>query len=513
MSFARVFSAQPGLIEAYKVSIEVDTSKGGSNNFHIVGLPDKAVEEAQDRVSSAIKHSNLVSPKQDNFKTIVSLAPADLKKNGAIFDLGIAIGFLCATRQLELDLENKIFIGELGLNGEIRKINGSLSVAILAKKLGFKEIFLPKDNANEASAVEEIKIYGVINIKEIIEHFSTAENKKIIEEHIYVPNKNLDRKNFYYSDIKGQIIAKRALLIAATGGHHIGFYGPPGTGKSMLAKALPELLPKLEKGDSLEITSIHSSAGFGIENIIENPPFRSPHHTSSYISLIGGGAKIKPGEITLSHKGVLFLDEFTEFEQRAIESLREPLEERKILISRAQEKFLAPADFQLVIALNPCPCGYYQSNIKQCICSPQIIQKYKKKISGPIIDRIDIWTYVAPPSQEEIFDKKESSLSEVLNLKLEIEKNRKEIAKEIRKINPKYSKIADIQNRDINKICKMTDQAEEILKNSSQKLFLSPRVIHKIIKISKTISYIENKDIINQKHILEALQFRKTPYV
>jgi len=381
MSFAKVYSAQVNLLRGAIVTIEVDLSKG-LHAFSVVGLPDKAVDESKDRVSGAIKNSGFKSPKAKNQKIIVSLSPADLKKEGPFFDLAIAIAYLLACGDIKFNSEKKIFLGELGLDGTLRKIRGALPLAQEAKKMGFEEIYLPKENAVEAALVEGIKIFGAGSLKEVVEHLD--ETKKVVkvdgkteQAKKEIPLQPTTKINYKkentrtdFRDIRGQEGAKRGLEIAAAGGHNIAMYGPPGTGKTMLARAFSELLPDLNLEEVLEITGIHSVAGNTVGELVCSPPFRAPHHTSSYVSIIGGGTYPKPGEVTLAHRGVLFMDEFPEFEKRVIESLRQPLEDNIVSISRAKGTAIFPSNFILVAAMNPCPCGNTGNKKKACVCKP-----------------------------------------------------------------------------------------------------------------------------------------------
>ena len=363
MSVSKIYSAQATLLKAQIIDIEVDLSKG-FHSFSVVGLGDKSVEESKDRVSAAIKNSGWKSPKNKNQKVVVSLAPADIKKEGPIFDLPIAVGYLLAAEEIKADTEKRIFIGELSLDGDLRPIKGALPIAQKAKKDGFKEIFLPIQNAEEASNISGITVYGAETLMEIIRHINTkkqkehAEENKPVIEHIEITAYKSKKKKKVarevevdFADIKGQESAKRGLEIAAAGGHNIAMYGPPGTGKTMLAKAFTHLLPPLSFDDMLEVTGIYSIGGILSEGLIENPPFRSPHHTASYVSIVGGGANLKPGEITLAHKGVLFMDEFPEFDKKVLESLRQPLEDREVTVSRAKGSVKYPAHFILIYML------------------------------------------------------------------------------------------------------------------------------------------------------------------
>jgi len=521
MSFAKTYSAQTIGLGARIIDVEVDLSKG-LHSFTIVGLPDKGVEESRDRVSASIKNSGFTSPKSLNQKVIVSLAPADIKKEGPIFDVSISLSYLLASGDIKFDSNKKLFLGELSLDGNLRRINGVLPIVAEAKIKGFEEIFLPKDNAVEAALISGIKIYAVDNLKEIIEHLndptksneagsSSNRTRKVSKK--LVPQKQteiiLDKDEYIidFSEVKGQETAKRGLEIAAAGGHNIAMYGPPGTGKTMLAKAFANILPPLSFDEILEITSIHSIAGTMKKEIITKAPVRSPHHTSSYVSIVGGGTIPKPGEVTLAHRGVLFLDEFPEFERKVIESLREPLEEGEISISRARGSHTFPANFILIAAMNPCPCGNFGSKIKECICKPTDLLRYQRKISGPIIDRIDMWVEVSQIDYEKLgakdSDKKETPeiKNRVINAR-KIQKERFDTAQ--RKINTN----SEMETKDINKITNLSDKAKEILIASAKKLNISARAYHRIIKLSRTIADLDESKEINPSHILEALQYR-----
>lgn len=507
MSFAKVYSAQTTLLKAHIVNIEVDLSRG-LHSFSIVGLPDKAVEESKDRMSAAIKNSGFTSPKSKNQKVIISLAPADIKKEGPIFDLGMALSYLLASGDIKFNPEEKIFLGELSLDGDVRKIHGVLPLILEAKQKGFKEIFLPKENAEEAALVSGINIYGANSLKEVINHTNT---KKDIKKELPLQKRTVIKYSepsyaIDFGDIRGQEGAKRGLQIAAAGGHNIAMYGPPGTGKTMLAKALCHILPPLSFDETLEVTSIHSVAGILDDALITNPPFRSPHHTSSYVSLVGGGTFPKPGEVTLAHRGVLFLDEFPEFERRVIEALRQPLEDNVVNISRARGSARFPANVMLVAAMNPCPCGNYGSN-KECICSPSTLSRYQRKLSGPIIDRIDMWIEVSNIAHEMLSQKKINT-GETKNIKdkvlkaREIQKNRFSEEKQNIKTN------SEMSVKELEKYIELSNSVKEILNTAAKKLDLSPRSYHRVIKLARTIADLEESKGIEESHILEALQYR-----
>ena len=521
MSFARVYSAQVNLLSGQIVTIEVDLSRG-LHTFNVVGLPDNAVNESKDRVSSAIKNSGFKSPKAKNQKIIVSLSPADLKKEGPFFDLAIAISYLLASDDLKFDSEKKIFLGELGLDGTLRRIRGALPLVMEAKRAGYEEIYLPKENAIEAALVEGIKIFGANSLEEVVEHVSEkkgekparnashsdagGENKKIkIQPKTKVEYKK-ERKNSNFSDIKGQEGAKRGLEIAAAGGHNIAMYGPPGTGKTMLARAFSQLLPDLSLEEVLEITGIHSVAGATRGELISAPPFRSPHHTSSYVSIIGGGTYPKPGEVTLAHKGVLFLDEFPEFEKRVIESLRQPLEDNVVSISRAKGSAVFPSNFILVAAMNPCPCGNAGSKQKACICKPSDLDRYKRKLSGPIIDRIDLWVSVGNVDYKKLGEEGNGEKSE--NIKYRVTNARKIQEKRFEKFGRNIKTNSEMNVKDLSSMVKLSGEVRNLLDDSAERLALSARAYHRVIKIARTIADLENSEEVNSNHILEAIQYR-----
>jgi magnesium chelatase family protein len=416
MSVATTYSAHIVGLDAQEVTVEVDVSRG-LYSFSIVGLPDKAIDESKDRILAALKNIGANNPKTENQKVIVSLAPANIKKEGSHFDVPIALAYLAASKQLILPKDIGWFIGELSLTGEILPMQGVLVIAEYAKSHGVTSLYVPHANKAEAALVEGIAIYGCKNLRDIILHLggtvSTTQElvtleKEPVTELFYVrPHDHLD-----YKDIKGQAHAKRALEIAAAGGHNIALYGPPGTGKTMLARAFTGILPPLTKQEALTVTRIFSLSKH--TSLITHPQLRSPHHTSSHVSLVGGGTNPKPGEVTLAHLGVLFLDEFPEFDKKVIESLREPLEEGLITVSRAKGSFTFPASCTLVASMNPCPCGFMGSKQKRCICKPSDIDRYARKLSGPIMDRIDMWVPVLHIDYDTLTKEEDSESSEVI---------------------------------------------------------------------------------------------------
>ncbi len=528
MAVSKIYSAQTTLLNAQIIDIEVDLSRG-LHSFSIVGLANKSVDESKDRVSAAIKNSGWKSPKNKNQKVVVSLAPADVKKEGPLFDLPIALGYLLASEDIKTDeklLAKRIFVGELSLDGKLRPIKGALPITQKARKEGFAEIFLPKDNAEEASAISGIKIYGAESLWDVICHINTKkqqqepeENKPVIPHVEISPYKSKKKKKSAqeietdFADIKGQESAKRGLLIAAAGGHNIAMYGPPGTGKTMLARAFTHLLPALSFDDMLEVTGIYSVGGMLSEGegLIEHPPFRSPHHTASYVSIVGGGANLKPGEVTLAHKGVLFMDEFPEFDKKVLESLRQPLEDRHVTVSRAKGSVKYPANFILIATMNPCPCGNYGVKGKECICSAINIEKYKRKLSGPIVDRIDMWVEVSKVDHEKLTDARDLHEGTTQMLP-KVASARKSAEDRYKKAKLKIKTNGELTSKDLVKHLPLSDSVKEVLNKSAKQLDLSARSYHRVIKLARTIADLEQSEEISENHILEALQYRPKRY-
>jgi len=528
MSFSRIYSAQTHLLKGKIVTIEVDITKNTLHSFTLVGLPDKAVDESKDRMSSALKNSGFNSPKNQNQKIVISLSPADLKKEGPYFDLAIALSYLLSAEEINFNPEKRIFLGELSLNGELRPIKGALPLTQEAKRLGYKEIFLPVENAEEAALVEGIIIYGAKNLKEVIDHIYISKKPARPHEGVGGDKKgNLLEKerpkisqfpkteiihkeksnNIDFSDIKGQEGAKRGLEIAASGGHNIAMSGPPGTGKTMLARVFSHILPDLETDDCLEITGIHSIVGLLEDTIITEPPFRAPHHTASYVSMIGGGTNPKPGEVTLAHKGVLFLDEFPEFEKRVLESLRQPLEDNIVSISRAKGSAIFPSNFILVAAMNPCPCGNKGNKQKECICKPSDLDRYKRKLSGPIMDRIDIWVTVGNVDYEKLSSATQEG-EKTFTIKERVKRARDIQTKRFKSSPRKINTNSEMNVKELNIYAPLDNETKKILNQSAERLQLSARAYHRTIKLARTIADLEGNENISQSHILEALQYR-----
>ena len=489
-------------LEGVAVTVEADVSKG-LPSYEIVGLPDAAVKESKERVRSAVKNSALEFPAH---KITINLAPAYVKKEGSAFDLPVAISLLIAYGVLQADTQDTIFLGELALSGELRPVTGVLPSIISARDKGFTKFVVPYENRKEAGYVRGVQVYAARNLKEVVDHLSGLAPISPVQPILYNEDSQGQTRTYDLAFVKGQEVAKRALEVAVAGGHNILFVGPPGSGKTMLARALPSVMPDMSFEEALEITKIHSVAGtLGEEGIVTHRPFRSPHHTATTVSLCGGGTKaVHPGEISLAHGGVLFLDELPEYKRSSLEALRQPLEDGVITISRSSGTVTYPASFMLCASMNPCPCGHYGSKKKRCHCLPNDIRRYRAKISGPLLDRIDIQVEVDSVEYDALISEEMSEPSAVVKARAD---GARKIQRE-RFVNSTVQTNAEMGEKETRAYCKLDEEGEKVLREAFEQLHLSARARSRILKVARTIADLAYSESILPEHLYEAISYR-----
>lgn len=506
----KTFASAVEGVDARMITVEVNAGghvAEGKPWYNVVGLPDSAIREGSYRVEAAVQNSGFSNKRM---KIVINLAPADVRKEGAAYDLPIALGYLNATRQISvLDLADYMVMGELSLSGELRPIKGALPIAIKARAKGYKGFILPKENAREAAIVGDLRVYGVESLREAIDHVT---GEKVLEPTVVDTRKEFfnDRSSFDvdFCDVRGQENIKRAMKIAAAGGHNVVLIGPPGAGKTMLARRLPTILPPLDLREALETTKIHSVAGILPKEaaLITTRPFRAPHHTISDVALVGGGSYPTPGEISLSHNGVLFLDELPEFKRSALEVMRQPMEERRIVISRAKLTVDYPASFMLIASMNPCPCGYFNHPSRECTCPPGTVKRYLSKISGPLLDRIDLQVEVTPVPLDKLASREPEKVTSEM-IAAQVVAARKIQAERYADQEGIYCN-AQMPSRMVRKWCRIDKEGTQLLKNAMERLQLSARAYDRILKVSRTIADLEESEVILPNHLAEAINFR-----